>query len=294
VNPPLDPAVRYLLGDLSDAERDALEERYFTDEEAFLELKAAEDDLIDAYSRGTLAAAHRPAFEARYLESDTGRARVEFARALAQIRPPVSAPAPPRLQPEAGGPRWGAWAAGLAAVAVGGALLGQLAHLQTEVRDARAERAAAQQMASARETEIADQRRRMADLAGEIERMRGETGGGRATRLATLVLAAGLERGSGTVPRLRLDPQTSDVRITMPLPEPRQAGYDASLQTVDGGEPWRVRGLPPVKTPSGHVLEVTIPAAILRPGAYVLLVKGTTEPATALGHSYVFEVPRER
>ena len=121
MNPPLDPAVRYLLGDLSDAERDALEERYFTDEDAFLELKAAEDDLIDAYSRGTLPAAHRPAFEARYLASDTGRARVEFARALAQIRPPVSAPAPPPREVAAVPSRWGAWAAGLAAVAVGAA-----------------------------------------------------------------------------------------------------------------------------------------------------------------------------
>ena len=38
---------KYLLGALSDEDREEVERHYFTDEESFEKLQAAEDDLID-------------------------------------------------------------------------------------------------------------------------------------------------------------------------------------------------------------------------------------------------------
>lgn len=71
---------RYLLGLSSPAEREQIEAEYFEDEDAFQEMLTAEDDLIDAYARGELAADERRRFEEGSLD---GTDRVQFARAFA-------------------------------------------------------------------------------------------------------------------------------------------------------------------------------------------------------------------
>ena len=48
----VDLMVRYLLGDLSDQERERLEQIYFADDDAFAQLSALEDELVDDYVRG--------------------------------------------------------------------------------------------------------------------------------------------------------------------------------------------------------------------------------------------------
>jgi anti-sigma factor RsiW len=72
---------QYLLGELADAERERLQERYFIDAELYARLLAAEDDLIDEYVRGELTDDERRRFEERF-RSPEQRQRVEFARKL--------------------------------------------------------------------------------------------------------------------------------------------------------------------------------------------------------------------
>jgi len=282
---PADLAVRYLLGDLPEAEREALEDRYFLEADAFEELKAVEDDLIDAYCRGTLAAPQRPLFEARYLQSESGRQRVEFARALA--RASVASRERRRGAPAAAPRRGLAWAAAIAAVALGGAALWQLDRLRADMREVRQEKEALQRSADASAAELGEMRQRLGELTDRLTRLRVQAG-----VVATLVLSAGLERGSGDVPRLVLKPDTEEIGLTLRLPVDGHDRYDASLQTVDGREVWRGNGLAPVTTAHGRALDIGIPAAALRTQSYVVLVKGRDEPASALGHSYVFEVRR--
>ena len=74
---------QYLLGLVSPSERERLESEYFTNDDAFAEMLSAEDDLIDAYARGQLSAKERHQFEQRFLKSESGRERVQFARTLA-------------------------------------------------------------------------------------------------------------------------------------------------------------------------------------------------------------------
>jgi hypothetical protein len=88
---------RYLLGEGSPGERERLEVEYFADEKAFARMLSAEDDLIDAYARGQLSADQRRQFEKKFLNSNEGRERVQFARMLAgaESDPPVNeVPAP--------------------------------------------------------------------------------------------------------------------------------------------------------------------------------------------------------
>jgi hypothetical protein len=87
----------YLLGDVSDSERQLLETEYFSDDEAFQKMLSAEDDLVDAYARGALSTEHRRLFEKRFLKSAGGRERLGFARTLAGAvaeTPPVVASQP--------------------------------------------------------------------------------------------------------------------------------------------------------------------------------------------------------
>ena len=74
---------RYLLGCAGPDEADAIERRLFSEDRLHAErLAMAEDELIDAYARGTLDAAARVAFDARFLVTGERRAKLEFARAL--------------------------------------------------------------------------------------------------------------------------------------------------------------------------------------------------------------------
>lgn len=73
----------YLLGEISEAERERLEEEYFADDGAFQQVLGVEDDLIDAYARRELSARERRRFEGTFLATARGRERVQFARALA-------------------------------------------------------------------------------------------------------------------------------------------------------------------------------------------------------------------
>src|SRR6476619_2765400 len=71
---------RYLLGTLSDEERDRFEEMYFSDDAAFDEVEIAEGELIDRYVRGELSKPDRAQFESVVARSPRLVERVEFAR----------------------------------------------------------------------------------------------------------------------------------------------------------------------------------------------------------------------
>jgi anti-sigma factor RsiW len=72
----------YLLGELSDAEEEAIEVRYFTDDALFEQLLDIEDDLIDRYARGQITDSERRRLERHFMKSPARRQRVRFAEAL--------------------------------------------------------------------------------------------------------------------------------------------------------------------------------------------------------------------
>lgn len=76
---------RYLLGELSTAEMDALEDEYFLDKEKFEQLRRIEDDLLDDYSRGRLSPSDLKCFESHYLTNPRRRSHAQFAKAFTHI-----------------------------------------------------------------------------------------------------------------------------------------------------------------------------------------------------------------
>ena len=75
----------YLLGDLSETETEKFDELSFTDEGFDAALKAAENDLIDAYLNNDLSGADVKKFESVYFATRHRREKVEFARALQTV-----------------------------------------------------------------------------------------------------------------------------------------------------------------------------------------------------------------
>jgi anti-sigma factor RsiW len=76
---------RYLLGELSDAERDEAQERLFADPEFFERLLSVENDLIDSYARDALPRRERELVETHLLASAQQRRKLRFARALSRV-----------------------------------------------------------------------------------------------------------------------------------------------------------------------------------------------------------------
>ena len=76
-----EPLIKYLLGELSEEGRRRFEESHSDQGQLLIELKMAEDELIDCYVRGELPEDLRESFK-KYLASAERAKRVEFARAL--------------------------------------------------------------------------------------------------------------------------------------------------------------------------------------------------------------------
>jgi hypothetical protein len=77
-----DLLTQYLLGDLSEPEREPFEENYFTDDELFAELLETENKLITDYLHGRLAQREKALFEQNYLATPCGRQKLELAQLL--------------------------------------------------------------------------------------------------------------------------------------------------------------------------------------------------------------------
>lgn len=75
-------ARRYLLGEVSEEERELIEQEYFEREDALDRLEAAEEDLIEDYVAQQLPPAERERFERNYLAVPQHRVRVETVRRL--------------------------------------------------------------------------------------------------------------------------------------------------------------------------------------------------------------------
>ena len=174
---------RYLLGEVSERERERLEEEYFADDDAFEQMLVAEDELVDAYASGELPAEERRRFEESFLNSPRGRERVRFARSLAaavsDARPAVATAAQAPLRSRL--PFFGAlrargmtlrFALPAAALVVVVGLTWPLfdrARMREELRQLRAEREVLTKRAQESERRAAGEQARREEMLAQLE-----------------------------------------------------------------------------------------------------------------------------
>ena len=291
---------RYLLRELSEGERTALEERYFADPRAFEEVAAAETALVDDYVRGKLPADMRRRFEQAYLADVGRRNRVRFAEALAarvdQAGAPPSGhglrqPLTPDLEPASGWPSWLGvlWPSkprlGFAVATVLLASTGIWVAIQFGQGREDSSPVDGRRDGQERPTPGADPAEQgrapeVRPLPGPADQARPQTWPS-PQRLpppsfATLILTVGGDRGQdgGKPPVLVIPPGTANVRFLLRLRESEHASYQIVARAIGGGEILRRADLRPAAEGSGAVLTLIVPASRFSAGDYMLTLQG--------------------
>ena len=266
-------AVRYLLGEGAELEREALDRSLFEDESVAEQIAIFEDELIDEYVAGRLSAQERERFEKVYLSSPEHAAKVGFARALDRKLMPASAPVA-----RSSSPHLLLLAATLALAVVGGVLVFQLGGARRDLARLRGESAAAAQREQDLRRQLDGARGDGAGLKEELDRARAEKDrlaaeiGAReesTTGIVSFALVAGLVRETGSTPTLAIPAGAKTVRLEMPSPPDRYPRYRARLETPEGRKVF-VGDL----ATAPRRLSLSVPARLLAPGDYILTVDG--------------------
>lgn len=296
-------AIRYLLGELSEAEQSRLEERFFHDAELSELLSEVEDDLIDQYVRKELSARDRLRFERHFLISERRREKIELARALLQSEK-ASATAEVTHQQKAS-VGWKvllsrlqnspylsySMAAAVLLLLISGIwLVYDIRQLQREVTQMKAERDQSGQQEDQLRKEATELRQRSDELAAQNEKLQeelsllkqqSETQGkepGTASSLLALVLSPG-SRSNEAVKSLIVSGSVQTVRLQLNL----NAGYEyrayqVKLQTAAGALIRSWKRLSTASVRGKRVVFVAVPAGLLSEGQYELTVSGIAEP----------------
>lgn len=294
---------RYLLGELSEAEQSALEQRYFTDPQVFDQVVQAENQLVDDYIRGELSPQARARLEQYYLAHPKRRERAKFAQALAtkldQVKA-VKGAAEPSVQVESWWDRVRAsldgrrlalgFSMALLLIVIGGIWsLTERRRLHGELAQTQAARAVQEQHERELQQQLADERTRINDLNDELSRARSQVKGPEAAAPAmptspafvTLLLTAGGTRGSdsGSAPKLMIPTGTEQVRIQLNLKEGNYPNYRVVLQAIGGETIFSRQGVKPKATKSGSVFVIIMPARRFAAGDYILTLRGVRPDA---------------
>jgi cell division protein FtsB len=302
---------RYLLGLLPEPEQVALEERFFEDGEILREMRAVEQDLVDAYVRGQLGPDEKSVFESHYLSVHRRAERVAFAGDLLRL-----ADAEPELTLQTGStesrePFWRKWlslfqtpqfamsAAGamIAILVVSGLLLfRERARWRQELAKSQAEQAAQKEKLNALEQEIAKGRADAAQLAAELEQLRQQQLGppepaAPATIFSFLLLPT--SRGAAEQQTLRLAPNAARVRLQMKIRAGGYKSYRVRIDPIDGGNAWESASVTARSAGISTTLSVLVPARNLPRGDYNLELSGIDANGAAESiENYSFRVSR--
>ena len=323
---------QYLLGELLEEQQVEIEDRAFSDREFMASITAVENDLIDEYVREEMPATDRRRFEARFLNSESRRKRVEFAKGLAHLLSETRVTE--RDTRTVSGRR--AWGDALAAifqrlnpagrialataallVIVGGAwLITQTLTLRSQLNRLQAQQNAQQNAhqdeRQSLEQQVQSERRRSEELAAQLNqekqqraqsdeslRRLSETVNERSQAprsiIASLTLLPGISRGATTQPKLILPPNASVARLQIGIePEEDYKNFGVELRTTSGRPVWTRDRLTARSSRGGRSIRFTLPATALLPGEYELRLKGVpdTGPPEDVGF-YYFQVMKQ-
>jgi hypothetical protein len=293
----------YLLGDLSEAERVALEDLYLGDQDFFDRLLAVEEDLIDDYAQGRLSKRESRLFEENFLTSPERRDRVRAARALSRF---VDAERVARVKsslPErmlsylrlGSTPLRFAVSAAMLVLFVGVAGMWiELNRMRSELAQVQSGQVAQLQREDGLSHELDEQRRASKQLDEQLRSERSERGQLQQevaklsephTEVFSDVLGFGVvERPRGGPPdesrkKIVVPRKAELVRLQLDLQKDEYPGYLVVLKNETEQEMWRA-AVSSVRTAKGSAVVIRVPARVLKGGPYSLLLSGSTEAKT--------------
>jgi hypothetical protein len=298
-----------LLGDVSDAEREAIERQCLAEHSLiFDQLVVLEDELRFDYLQGRLTPADYARFERRYLSDQDGRDKLAFAQAMmlaADGTPILTAPPPPAKPSRAYIMALSALALAVTGLAVttwreytdSSQLRQELAKAQSGVSQASTDLAAAQAesakntaslasvqaAAVAAKDELAHEQAQLQQLQQELEATKKATTPAHApTPTPTPEPPAGTPSSLTLKPGLissgqelaKIDTNTAQRGVQLSLTLPGGVGnypvYAAALLSADGRPVWTAAHL----TRAGKAVAFMIPAGRLKRADYQVLLRG--------------------
>lgn len=306
---PVDAQLRaYLLGELTEVERDAMETDIFADKETFYRLSETEDCLIDDYARGRLSGEDKLKFEQLYLANPVRRQHVEFALTMthefdrqpdsssAAAQTEVAIPWPDDERRDNSGTRWFsfleslrapklAWAvtgASLLLLITGGIwLVVERARLQSQLDQTRlANETAAQRQRELESQLAAAQTRNGGSLLASSSPTPTPTPTGKPPVSTPNVFAFTLKvfslRSETDDPanRISIPDGTKQLQLRLPLVKKDHPHYQLSLRDGLDRTVFTSRNLRTINSSTGLVLLVLIPARQLPEGDYLLTLEG--------------------
>jgi hypothetical protein len=275
--------IKYLLGQVSSQERDALEDQYFADDERLEELVSAENDLIDSYIRGHLSPSDKDAFERHFLTPEK-QERVNFARALLHY-PKGDTATPGRMAVRPGMP-----AARLLAVAASIAGLAMIVWLAVSGTQIRRQLAQERQEENRLRKEVSDLKTKLqesvANNRGTREPAPLEAPG---TTTISMVLAPVI-RGQNQQNTAFLYPGIKSLALQLNRPVETYSSYQAVLETM-GGSQLLVKGdLKAVPAANGRKVIVEFLPRNLSSNDYILRLFGMGAAGTEELGAYSFRI----
>lgn len=324
--------IAYLLGELSEKEAALVRQRLFTDEEFFERLQATEDELFDSYARREFSAREREQFERRLLSSPPQQQKLKFAQAFADVvsaSTAAQAVAPPvtrHRETKSGRQFLWAWlphnrafqfsslAASLVILCVAVWLFVESRRLRPQLAQLQTEQAALQQRAQELAGQATAQRARGDELAAQLDseknrpaqedapappppRNERPTSGAPATKrpaVFSVLLAANVLRNGSAVKQVDIPRTAKTVELRLELEEQAASqSYGATLMSARGEQVLERRKLPARQTRAGALVVLQVPASLLAPGKYELMLSsGASRQSSEVIGYYYFNVTK--
>lgn len=282
---------QYLLGDASERERLELEESYFRKDDAFEQLLATEQELIDDYVSGELSDSDRERFEQNLLRTPEQRERVELSRALREMKARSAAgEAPgewvsgrPALHASPQGVRVALAAAVLICLVAGGW------YLIRRSLSAPTPEKAAQKSVSPREGGLQKGLDRPehpappvppapienAQQRGREERQESDRNPPRKESTVAVLLLPGQTREALEMPVVQIGRNVERVTLRLGLDSDEHRTYTAVLEEPAGRVLQTQKGLRSVAARSGRIVVMNLPARLLPGGDYVVTLRAS-------------------
>lgn len=301
----------YLLGQMSDEERDRKDEAYFGDRDFLEQLSIVEDELIESFVHGELSESDRRQFEEFFLRSPERRKRVALARKLEVVlarartaKQKVERPAKRKRDDKFQLP--GRWmllplAASLLLATLCAWLFWQINRTSNELEGLRAALSEREQKADELEQQLTEEQKRNRELLDQLARADKRQQPPDRTpdaspeaRLVSFILTLGISRSEGNTTRLVIPPGAEQARVQLNFKIGDYRNYAIALETVEGKLVLSRSALRARKTGDGKAVTVTLPVAALDDQDYLLRLKGITPTGEMeVVGQYFFRVVKE-
>jgi anti-sigma factor RsiW len=325
--------IQYLLGSLPEEETERVEELCFIDDEFAVRLSAVENDLVDAYVRGKLSGERRERFDSYYLASPKRRKKVKTAQVFhAYAKNAVAtgqvafASGPPQTSAKSAEtsplsihlpftfPRL-ALTAAAALVLIGvGWLVFELSRLRSQIDQTQETRISLEQREKELQGMLEQQRAARSTLEKELERVREEkerverqmalerqiAGSKPPSSTANLnilpFILTAPARTAGQVAAITISSGTDFVVLQAELEPDDYPSYNVELLTQPGKTPagWKRERLRSRALGESRVIDIVIPANLLKSREYLLTVTGISDRGVAEGErGYPFRIVKQ-